>query len=163
MSSSHSISPRPLTREAFAAFGDVIETEGRGFQLVNDGSARNFSDLAAIDVLAEGGRPRVNIFESNPLPTPIEISMMERHPLSSQAFIPLSTDPFLVVVSTDTNAETLHAFITNGRQGVNYRRNLWHHPLLVRVPQSRFIVIDRDGEGENCDILNLARPMTLSV
>lgn len=162
MSREHAITPVPLTREAFVDFGDVIETQGRDFQVINDGSAQNYSDLANIDVLAEGGQPRVNIFESNPLPSPIEIRMMERHPLSSQAFIPLGSEPFLIVVSKHEDAENLHAFITNGKQGVNYRRNLWHHPLLVTVPDSRFIVIDRGGEGENCELRDLSEIVTLT-
>jgi ureidoglycolate lyase len=80
--------------------------------------------------------------------------MMERHPLSSQAFVPLSAAPFVVIVAQpgpEPQARDLHAFITNGRQGVNFRRGTWHHPLLARGGVSDFIVIDRGGPGDDCD------------
>ncbi|MGH6931439.1 MAG: ureidoglycolate lyase [Dongiaceae bacterium] len=150
----HVIVPQPLTRAAFRPFGDVIETEGAAHHTINDGHAERYHDLANIDCAAEGGRPLVNIFRATPWPAPVRITQMERHPLSSQAFIPLSATPFVVIVAPpgpEPVAGDLQAFITNGKQGVNFQRGTWHHPLLARAPASDFIVIDRDGPGENCD------------
>ena len=161
--SSRVIEAEALNQEAFAEYGEVIETDARDFNVINDGSARNFSDLARIDVLTNGGYPRLNIYESDPLPAPIEIKLMERHPLGSQAFIPLGKEPFLVVVSREKFVEEPRAFITNGSQGINFAPNTWHHPLLVLKPASRFLVIDRGGEGENCEIVNLATPVILQT
>jgi ureidoglycolate lyase len=80
--------------------------------------------------------------------------MLERHPLGSQLFMPLSADPFVVVVAPPAavpDREAVRAFLTNGRQGVNYRRGAWHHPLIALAAGREFLVIDRGGPGENCD------------
>ena len=158
-----SIKPVPLDQSNFDEFGEVIETEGKDFTLINDGSAQNFSELANIDVLSEGGYPRVSIYESNPLQQPIKLTLLERHPLGSQAFIPLSSAPFLVVVASEASPDKVRAFITNGRQGVNFKANTWHHPLLVLEPQCRFLVIDRGGKGDNCEIQDLSKALTLNL
>jgi ureidoglycolate lyase len=83
---------------------------------------------------------------------------MERHPLSSQAFIPLSSTPFLVVVAPagELDLGTLKAFRSNGRQGINYRRGTWHHPLLALERISEFLIVDRGGAGANCDEVPIA-------
>ena len=148
------LTPRPLTKADFAPFGDVIETAGSEHFTINSGTTERFHDLAAVDVLADGGRPLLSIFRGQPRSFPLTIAMMERHPLASQAFVPLSDRPFLVVVgepSASPDPRGLQAFITNGSQGVNYRRGVWHHPLLVIGEQADFLVVDRGGSGENCD------------
>ena len=89
----------PLTRAAFAPFGDVIETAGARHYPINEGTTERFHDLARVDVAAEGGRPLINIFRTLPAPLPIRLRMMERHPLGSQAFVPLDGADFLVVVA----------------------------------------------------------------
>ncbi len=137
----------------FAPFGDVIETAGADHFPINQGTAERYHDLSAIDVGAEGGRPIISVFRGQPRPRPIEIRMMEYHPLGTQAFIPLRNSPYLVVVAAP--AETvgppdLRAFRAAGDQGVNYRRHVWHHPLLVLEHDHDFLVIDRGGEGDNC-------------
>lgn len=144
----------PLTRAAFTAFGDVIETEGSTARTINQGHAERYDDLARVDVLEQGGRPLINIFRANPWPEPLRIRSMERHPWSSQAFIPLTDSPFLVVVAPPADqlrAEHLRAFVTNGRQGVNFHRLVWHHALMALRPGSDFLVVDRGGPGVNCD------------
>ena len=145
---------KPLTREAFAPFGDVIETEGSHHHSINQGNAERYHDLARVDVADEGGRPLINIFRATPWPRPIRILSMERHPLSTQAFVPLTSVPFLVVVAAPTDRlrpEDLRGFITNGRQGVNYHREVWHHALLAILQSCDFLVVDRGGPGTNCD------------
>lgn len=150
----------PLTKKAFAPFGDVVEAEGSEAFAINDGFATRHHDLAALDLLEAGGRPLLNIFRARPWPQPIRIRMLERHPLSSQAFVPLSDRPFLAVVAApgeDPQPEEIRAFITNGRQGVNYRRGVWHHPLLVLGEAADFAVIDRgaaDANDGNCDLVH---------
>jgi ureidoglycolate lyase len=144
----------PLTREAFTAFGDVIETEGSQHHSINQGYAERYHDLALVDVAQDGGRALINIFRATPWPRPIRIRSMELHPLSSQAFVPLTSVPFLVVVAAPTDQlrpDDLRGFITNGRQGVNYHRGVWHHALLAIVQTCDFLVVDRGGPGANCD------------
>ena len=152
----HQLSVIPLTREIFEPFGDVIEvSEAAEIFTINDGYATRYHDLASIEVSGPGGRPLINIFRGRPRPLPLKIHMMERHPLGSQAFVPLHRNPFVVVVAPEgeiAGPETLSAFITNGNQGVNYRRNIWHFPLLVLGDSSQdFLIIDRGGEGDNCE------------
>ncbi len=142
----------PLTEQGFADFGEVIETEGRESFLINDGRCRRFHDLAEVDVSRQDGRPLINIFRTDPVVPPITIRLLERHPLGSQAFVPLSPLPFLVVVADGDETVTpgaVRAFLTNGRQGVSYRRGVWHHPLLALGGTSDFLVVDRGGEGNN--------------
>jgi ureidoglycolate lyase len=150
--------PAPLTATAFAAFGDVIETEGRESRWINESTCRRFDDLARIDVWEEGGRPLLSVFEASPRPLPLRIRSLERHPLSSQAFFPLEARPFLVVVAEEGPspiAERLRAYVSSGRQGVNYRRNIWHHSLIALDQASRFLVVDRGGPQENCEVLSI--------
>ena len=149
----------PLSREAFAPFGDVIESEGRAHYTINAGSAERFDDLASVEVTAAGGRPQISLFRAQPVTLPLRLRLMERHPLSSQAFIPLSATPFLIVVAPAgerLELNRLRAFRTNGRQGVNYRPGTWHHPLLALERVSDFLIVDRGGEGANCDEIAIA-------
>ena len=153
------MNPVTLTRPAFAPFGDVIETEGRDHYTINSGYAERYNDLADLDLAEAGGRPLVNIFRARPWPSPVHIREMERHPLSTQAFVPLTRMPFLVVVAPPSDAprpEQLRAFVTNGVQGVNYRRGVWHHALLALAEECDFLVIDRGGPERNCDEVSLA-------
>ncbi len=145
------IAVRPLSKAAFAGFGDVIETKGAGQLLINAGTTTRFHDLAALDVAEQGGRPLLSIFRGQPFIFPIEITMMERHPLGSQAFFPLANRPFLVVVAPDENGRpgTPLVFLATGDQGVNYARNIWHHPLLALQAESDFLVVDRGGAETN--------------
>ncbi|CAN0451887.1 unnamed protein product, partial [Discosporangium mesarthrocarpum] len=94
--------PAPLTKEAFAPFGDVIETDGAQRLSINEGTTERFHDLAGVDVASDGGSPLISIFRGQPRPQPIAIRMVERHPLGSQAFIPMQDqDWFIVVAASD--------------------------------------------------------------
>ncbi len=146
--------PTPLTRPAFAAFGDVIEARDGESYAINEGTTERFNDLASVDTGDRGGRPLISIFRGKPRVFPFHITMMERHPLASQAFVPLHRQPYLVVVAATTSSpgvDDLHAFLASGGQGVNYRRGIWHHPLLCVDRESDFLVIDRGGQGENLE------------
>src|SRR5438046_2285281 len=122
----------PLTKAAFAPFGQVIETRDAKPKLINDGFAQRFDGLAQIDVAAEGGTVNISLFDGSVRPSPILIKLMERHPLGSQLFMPLNEKLWLVVVCTDPRAPVSYrAFAATGQQGVEYARNTWHHPVLV--------------------------------
>jgi ureidoglycolate lyase len=150
--------PRPLTAEAFAPFGQVIDADPSRAIPINYGQTTRFNDLARIDVAAQGGRPAVSLFRSKPLPSPITLRVMERHPLGSQAFMPLDGRRYLVVVAPPGALEpsSIVAFLATGRQGVNYAPGVWHHFLLALETESDFLVIDRAGGGDNCDEVTLA-------
>ena len=152
--------PQALTAAGFAAFGDVIETDGRQARPINEGTCLRFDDLAHVDVLEQGGRPALSIFEAEARPSPVRVRALERHPLASQAFMPLQPEPFLIIVAEEglvaeegraPLAERLRVYLSSGRQGVNYRRNVWHHPLIALTPGARFLVVDRAGPGQNCE------------
>ena len=150
-----------LAREAFAPFGDVIEMAGVPLS-INQGFADRFDDLCKVDV-SEGGQAKVSLFDVRPRAVPINIDLMERHPLGSQAFYPLQDEDWLVLVCADPNDEnSFRCFRASGQQGVNYARNIWHFPLLVFAP-SRFIVVDRKGAGVNLEEVKLAKPLLIAV
>lgn len=153
-----------LTREAFAPFGDLIQVDDQARHFtINEGSTERYHDLAHIDP-GDDGHAIVSIFRGQPRSLPFDITMMERHPKASQAFIPLSGRPYLVVVAPAGPAPgvaDLRVFRCEGHQGVNYARGVWHHPLLALEAVSDFLVIDRAGPGENCDVVTLDRPGTL--
>lgn len=142
---------QPLTKTAFAPFGDVIEADPATMRYINGGTTERFHALATAEAAGEGARVIINLFRGQPRAFPYEIGMMERHPYGSQSFSPLSGRPFLVVVSEDQDGKPgrPQVFLAQGDQGVNYRRNVWHHPLLVLGQSSDFLVVDRDGPGDN--------------
>jgi len=152
------LKPKPLTKAAFRAFGDVIEaTADTKHFAINDGYTQRFHDLAKVDVNDNGGNTLVNIFRSTPLEQPISIKMMERHPLGSQAFVPMGDNPYLVVVAPagEFKVEHLEVFLAQANQGVNYHKGTWHHYCLALNSESDFLVIDRGGAGDNCDVIEL--------
>ena len=153
-----------LTREAFAAFGDVITKEGAHHYPINDGTTERFHDLAQIDVADGDGKPLVSLMQGQPRQLPLKVTTMERHPLGSQAFIPLSKNPYLVLVAPrgEFKPHELTAFLARAGQGVNYAKGVWHHALVALYEVSEFIVIDRGGSGSNCEEVRLAEPMTIS-
>lgn len=159
----------PLSDDSFAPYGDVIEMSGAEQRPINQGTTIRYHDLARVDVGIGNGEPLISIFRGQPRPIPIRLEVMERHPLGSQAFYPLQDRPWLVVVSNAADPcdpTGLRAFRATGTQGVNYTRNIWHHPLLVLQPDSDFLVVDRAGGGENLQELwfpqNPAEAVTLA-
>lgn len=154
--------PLPLNAAAFARYGELIEARGAP-RTINQGHALRFDDLAALDLGADNGRAIVSIFRSTPPAYPFAIERMERHPKSSQAFMPLSGRPFLLVVAPAGafDAAAIEAFVAAPDQGVNLRKGVWHHFNLALMAPSEFLVIDRDGQDENNDEVKLAEPLLL--
>ncbi len=156
--------PRPLTRERFQPFGDVIEAHATRHAAMNAARFERFDDLCDVDAGVDG-RVRVSIARcriATQLPYPFDV--VERHPLGSQAFVPLAPARFVVVVAPrgeSVEPEDLRAFITNGRQGVNYRSGTWHMPLIAFEAGQEFLVIDRGGDVRNCDEHTLDRRVLL--
>lgn len=138
----------PLTKAAFAPFGDVVEREGHTPITINEGYANRVNGLGIVDVMGDGAIVNLSIFVAKKRPAPLAIRMMERHPFGSQMFYPLQDREWLVVVCADPHApESYRAFRASGRQGVNYARNVWHHPLLVLSDDERFMVVDRGNNA----------------
>jgi len=152
------LTPEPLTAEAFALFGGVIEVSDDAVKLdINQGHAVRYDRLAEIDVVDEGGVGAISLFRAKPLEE-LVLKAFERHPLGSQSFVPLGGGPYLVAVAPagDFNPAQIRLFRAEGHQGVHYRKGVWHHFLLV-LEESDFLVVDRAGPGENCDEVELAQ------
>lgn len=142
----------PLTKRAFSQFGEVVELENAVAVEINQGFAARFNRLASIDVGAEQGEVNVSLFIARPRPVPVEVTLMERHPLGSQLFFPLQDRSWIVVTCRDpSDASGYRAFQASGRQGVNYARNIWHSPLLAHGSEARFLCVDRFGPGSNLE------------
>jgi ureidoglycolate lyase len=146
-----------LTPQAFAQFGDVIEAGNAARQYtINEGFATRYHDLAHIDVTDKGGRATVNIFRALPRAIPMQLRVMERHPLGSQAFMPLDQRAYLVVVapaSATLLPDQIRCFLAEPGQGVNYAKGTWHHPLIAMDATADFLVVDRgsDTHDHNLD------------
>lgn len=153
------LTPVPLTKTNFKLFGEVIELKGRDPISINSGNCVRYSDLATVDISSTGA-PGISIFDAKPYSNPITLNYVERHPLGSQAFIPTSNDPYLVIVAHDLGAvaQEPHVFITDGNQGVSYYRNTWHGVLTPIIRQGLFVVIDYIGGGDNLDEYEYTSP-----
>ncbi len=160
MQSQHAtLKPEPLTREAFQPYGDVIELASKEAITINSGNCQRYSDLAALNI-CESGKTGISLFDAKVYSNPLTLTYVERHPLGSQAFLPTSSDPYLVVVADDNNgqAHMPKAFITDGYQGVNYHRNIWHGVLTPITRQSRFFVVDYIGSQNNLEEYEFKTP-----
>lgn len=153
------IQVEPLTREAFAPFGDVIEVAGARQFEINSGFTTRVHDLCQTQALGTDARVIVNFFLGRP--RPLEVKMLEAHPYGSQAFIPLQPLDWWVVVAEEPKLDAVRVFRAKGNQGVNYRAGVWHHPLLVDAQQD-FIVIDRDGDEKNLEEVFFDGSLTFS-
>src|SRR5688572_18495428 len=151
------LTPEPLTAEAFAPFGSVIEASDEAVKLdINQGHAIRYDALAEVDVAEGGGVAVISLFRARPLGE-LVLRGFERHPLGSQTFMPLSGMPYLVAVAPvgPFDPATIRLFRTEPHQGVHYRKGVWHHFLLV-LEESDFLVVDRAGPGDNCEEVELA-------
>ncbi len=143
----------PLSVEAFAPFGQVIQTEGAHHYPINNGMTERFHDLARVELGGVHARPLISIFRGQPYALPLTLKLVERHPLGSQAFYPLTDEPFLVIVAPDEAGTPgrPRAFRTRPRQGVNIAMNTWHGVLTPLNRECDFLVVDRGGEGNNLE------------
>jgi len=152
------LKPEPLTRERFAPYGDVIETSRGTSDGMNEARFERFDDLCKIDLINDG-RIAVSIARCRtPTSLPLRLDMVERHPLGSQAFVPLSPCKMVIVVAAPeeaVDASEFRAFETNGRQGINYHRGTWHMPLISFEAGQEYLIIDRAGDEPNCDMHTL--------
>ena len=141
----------PLTPNAFAPFGDVLEAVGAPDKIINQGLCGRHHDLAQMDF--SNGRAGISLFKAEPRQVPLRLEMVERHPDGSQAFLPMSMDAFLVIVAPDVDGApgTPLAFVTRAGQGVNYHRGTWHGVLTPLYEPGLSAVIDRIGTGANLE------------
>lgn len=154
----------PLTPEAFAPFGQVIQIEGAHHYPINQGKTERFHDLARIELGGVHARPLISIFRGQPYALPLSLTLVERHPLGSQAFYPLQPRPFLVIVAPDKGGvpDRPRAFRTAIGQGVNIAMHTWHGVLTALDEVSDFLVVDRGGDGVNLEEFTFPEPYIVS-
>jgi ureidoglycolate lyase len=149
----------PLTADAFAPFGEVLDATG-DFRAINAGLCHRHHDRATIDV--GDARPGISIFKAEPRSLPYTFDLIERHPEGSQAFIPMSEHPFLVIVTSGPDA-TPRAYLTNGAQGINLHPGTWHGVLTPLHAPGLFAVVDRIGTTPNLEEYRYASAFTVKA
>lgn len=152
----------PLTAQAFAPFGQILDTAGVPDKIINQGMCGRYHDRAGIDIA--DGRAGISLFKAEARSFPITLDMVERHPDGSQAFLPMSYDPFVIVVAPDEGGTPgqPRAFISVAGQGVNYKRGTWHGVLTPLKAPGLFVVVDRIGDGPNLEEHWFDTPFTIT-
>ena len=158
---SMTIKAAPLTKENFAPYGDVIEIDGANHFGMNDDGMERYYDLANIDIDYEaGGKPVLSMTVCNKVDSmPYDMYCIERHPRGSQAFIPMTSSPLIIAVAEPSDTVDLSkvkAFVSNGKQGINYNKNVWHMPTICLDADQTFLIVDRGGKGDNCDLVDFS-------
>ena len=151
------IIPIPITKENFAKYGDMISTKDIKPLEINNGYAKRYDGIANLNTSSDNGETTISIFSALKRNFPMKIDMMEKHPLGSQAFIPMKDTTFLVFVAPKEeklDLNKIEAFIIPPGIGVNYSPGTWHFPL-ISTEDMNFLVVDRKGSGDNLVIENL--------
>ena len=145
------VKPIKITRKNFAEYGDLISSDDINSMDINAGYAKRFDNLANINTSKNEGKTIVSIFSALKRTFPMKIDMMEKHPLGSQAFIPMKETTFLSFVAPSGKSpdiSKIQSFIIPPKTGINYKPGIWHFPL-ISTEDTNFLVIDRKGSGEN--------------
>ncbi len=153
------VEPKPITKENFSKFGDVITTKNIKPLEINNGYAKRFDDIANINTSSENGETTISIFSALKRSFPMKIDMMEKHPLGSQAFIPMKETNFIAFVAPSGNKpdiSKIESFIVSPGMGINYKPGIWHFPL-ISTENMNFLVVDRKGAGDNLIIYNFEK------
>ena len=151
------IKPKVINKENFKKFGDMITTDDIKPLEINDGYAKRYDGIAKLDAKKDNGESIISIFSALKRSFPMKIDMMEKHPLGSQAFIPMKETTFLAFVAPEgvkPDLDKVEAFIIPKGVGVNYNAGIWHFPL-ISTEDMNFLVVDRKGSGENLIIESL--------
>ena len=154
---SKTITPKPITKENFSKFGDLITTKDIDPITINDGYAKRFDNIAKLDTSKENGKTTISIFSALKRTFPMKVNMMESHPLGSQAFIPMKETTFLCFVAPsgeNLDLNKIESFIIPPGLGINYKPGTWHFPL-ISTEDMNFLVVDRKGVGDNLKIQKL--------
>lgn len=155
---SRQIGIQPMTAAAFAPYGDLLDITGEPDRIINAGLCGRFHDRARLDF--SDGRAGISLFNAVPRELPYALDLVERHPDGSQAFVPMSLNPFLVIVAPDEGDRpgTPLAFLTEPGQAINFFRGTWHGVLTPLHAPGLFAVIDRIGPGANLEEYRFEEP-----
>ena len=150
------IKPIPMTKENFSKFGDMISTENIKPIEINNGYANRFDDIAKIDTANNNGETTISIFSALKRSFPMKIDMMEKHPLGTQAFIPMKETTFLTLVAPEgkkLEMDKIESFVVPKGKGVNYKTGIWHFPL-ISLDNAKYITVDKKDAKTNIEIYN---------
>ena len=157
------LTAQPITPDAYAPYGDVLMAAPRGEEglAANQGTARRFDHLAALENLRPGAQPNMGVFRCTPrLAFPTRLALLEKHPASTQVFVPMNARRYLVVVALGGDApdlSTLAAFVASGTQAISYRPGVWHHPMIALDAETEFVCLAwEDGTAGDCVIVRYA-------
>ena len=145
------IKPVKISRSNFSSYGDLISTDDINPININEGYAKRFDNLANLDTSKDSGKTIVSIFSALKRTFPMKIHMMEKHPLGTQAFIPMKETTFLAFVAPSGESpeiDKIQSFVIPPKRGINYKPGIWHFPL-ISTENINFLVIDRKGSGDN--------------
>ncbi|MCY4306019.1 MAG: ureidoglycolate lyase [Aestuariivita sp.] len=156
MTTNHDIFCEALTRSGFAPYGDIIELKNVPDKLINSGKCGRHHDLATLDFGIDG-RAGISIFKSELCRFPYQLTLLERHPEGTQAFVPMAWSQFLVIVAPEKDSRP-RAFLTKPGQGVNFHRGVWHGVLTPLTEPGLFLVVDRIGDTPNLEEFHLSTP-----
>ena len=145
-----------LDSNVFSRFGNIIDKKNASeLRSINQGTTTRYHNISELDLESKNGNSGISIFSGIPRDLPVEIKIMEKHPIASQSFLPIQDYDWLIIVSEEKNElpdlNTLRCFHVNGDTGITYNKNIWHHPLLVKKKQD-FWVIDRINDKEDTSI-----------
>jgi len=153
------VKPKKINKKNFSKFGQIIDTSKKSYFNINNGYAKRYDNLVKIDTSKKKGKTIVSIFSARKRMFPMKIDMMEKHPLGSQAFIPMKETSFLVFVAPKGNRPNLkkiESFRIPKQTGINLNPGIWHFPL-ISTKHMNFLVIDRKGKGKNLIIHKFQR------
>ena len=145
------IKPKKISKKNFKKFGQMIDTNKKKYFKINNGFAKRYDNLGKIDTSSKKGKTIVSIFSAKKRSFPMKIDMMEKHPLGSQAFVPMKETSFLVFVAPrgqKPNIKKIESFRIPKQTGINLKSGIWHFPL-ISTKNMNFLVIDRKGKGKN--------------
>jgi len=160
------ISLSPLTGKSFLPYGDVIEVHNDNpIIAINGGLANRHHNLAKVDVNTKNGHAAISIIDTQKIVLPLRVTTMERHPLGSQAFMPIGNNPYLVLVAPagEFDPHALSGFLVQSNQGINYAKGVWHHACISLYDSNQFLVVDREGEGDNCDFIHIPESINITI
>jgi len=156
------VTAKPLTAQAFAPFGDVLEIAGAPDRIINQGLCGRYHDRARLD-FGPGGRAGLSLFDAAPRSLPYRLDLVERHPDGSQAFIPMHGNDWLVIVAEPGDSPgPVHGFIVGPGQGINLHRGTWHGVLTPLHAPGVFAVVDRIGDTANLQEYKLDPPVLIT-
>ncbi|MEP7102828.1 MAG: ureidoglycolate lyase [Burkholderiales bacterium] len=159
------LAAHPITRDAFAPYGWLIDAAGFDGRAINAGSSQRIDGLTDLVLDRDGGSPCLAIFRAQARELAGPWHEMERHVLGTQTFVPLNGARCVVLVASGGAAPdpaTLAAFLVAGHQGITLRPGTWHHALLA-LDGGDFVVLERRAAQVDCEIAMLAQAVSISL